>query len=338
MQTMICEICGSTTLVKEHGFFVCRFCNTKYTLEEARKLLQNVTDEEPRDVEALRLLARRAMESGQEQRAKRYYELALLQNPNLWDAWFYGIYFDALNCRSNEIIDMAEQLYDGQDPLLWLVRDFVTDPQKEHEAIQELTQRMIEVCDHLFFASKSSHYDKVVRNKLFENAKYVAEGSCCRDALYHFGDLLVLHFKDLYGDLAATCWEAATKLHGVLHPTLQDKKASERLLYAYGRKIRKYHPHFTAPRLKKAGCYVATAIYGSYDCGPVWVLRRYRDDTLAKSRFGRLFIRCYYAVSPGLVRLFGQSRWFSRLIRPRLNRLVSRLMAEGVSDLPYSDQ
>ena len=25
------------------------------------------------------------------------------------------------------------------------------------------------------------------------------------------------------------------------------------------------------------GCYVATAVYGSYDCPEVWVLRRYRD-------------------------------------------------------------
>ena len=31
------------------------------------------------------------------------------------------------------------------------------------------------------------------------------------------------------------------------------------------------------------GCYVATAVYGSYDCPQVWTLRRYRDDTLAET-------------------------------------------------------
>ena len=36
---MICEICGSTDLVKQDGFFVCQSCGTKYTVEEARKLL-----------------------------------------------------------------------------------------------------------------------------------------------------------------------------------------------------------------------------------------------------------------------------------------------------------
>ena len=30
------------------------------------------------------------------------------------------------------------------------------------------------------------------------------------------------------------------------------------------------------------GCYIATCVYGSYDCSPVWILRRFRDSFLAK--------------------------------------------------------
>lgn len=30
-------------------------------------------------------------------------------------------------------------------------------------------------------------------------------------------------------------------------------------------------------------CYVATAVYGSYDCPQVWILERYRDYTLAET-------------------------------------------------------
>lgn len=40
-------------------------------------------------------------------------------------------------------------------------------------------------------------------------------------------------------------------------------------------------------------CYIATAVYGSYDCPEVWVLRRYRDYYLKNSSSGRLFIRLY---------------------------------------------
>lgn len=337
MQAMICEMCGSNMLVKEHGLYVCRYCGTKYSVDEARKLLHADQVSDPEDGEKLRLLARRAMEAGQHQRAKRYYELALLKEPNYWDAWFYAVYFEAMNCRHSEIAAMAEQLYDCQAMVLKLVRDYITEPKAEREALEELSSRMIEALNHLFYASKSAHYDHVTRNKIFENAKFVAEGTACRDALYHLGDLLILICKDAYGDLAARCWEAATRLHGLLHPALQDKKASERLLNSYGRKIRKYHPRYTAPKLKKGGCYVATAVYGSYDCPQVWTLRRYRDDKLAKTALGRLFIRTYYALSPTLVRLFGARSWFHRLLKPRLDRLVSRLQKEGVADTPYED-
>lgn len=337
MQTMICEICGSNALVKEHGLYVCRYCQSKYSLEEARKLLQSDPPGEPEDGQKLRLLARRAMEAGQGHRAKRYYELALLKDPDLWDPWFYSVYFEAQNCRLNEIAEMAERLYDCQELVLRLISDHVTDPKEERAALEELSHRTIEVAKRLFYSSKSAHYDQVVRDRIFENAKFVVEGTCCRDALYHLGDLLSFVFKERHSDLAALCWEEGTKQHALLHPSLQDKRASEQKIFSYGRKIRKYNPRYTAPKLKKGGCYVATAVYGSYDCPQVWVLRRYRDDKLAKTTFGRLFIRSYYALSPTLVRLFGAQSWFRRLLKPRLDRLVSRLQKEGVADTPYED-
>ena len=57
---------------------------------------------------------------------------------------------------------------------------------------------------------------------------------------------------------------------------------------------------------QKKGCYIATCVYGSYDCPQVWTLRRYRDLRLGKSWCGRAFILLYYAVSPGLVACFGE--------------------------------
>lgn len=86
------------------------------------------------------------------------------------------------------------------------------------------------------------------------------------------------------------------------------------------------------------GCYVATAVYGSYDCPQVWTLRRFRDDTLAETWYGRAFIRAYYTVSPTLVRWFGETRWFQTLWRGPLDRLVARLRSRGVEDTPYRDR
>ena len=86
------------------------------------------------------------------------------------------------------------------------------------------------------------------------------------------------------------------------------------------------------------GCYVATCVYGSYDCPQVWTLRRFRDNILAKSIFGRAFIRVYYTVSPTIVKWFGQARWFKRMWQGKLDRLVQKLNAQGVESTPYQDR
>lgn len=92
------------------------------------------------------------------------------------------------------------------------------------------------------------------------------------------------------------------------------------------------------PQERYNGCYVATAIYGSYDCPEVWTLRRFRDDTLDRTWYGRAFIRAYYAVSPTLVRWFGTTGWFRSLFKAPLDRLVRKLRLRGVQDTPYQDK
>lgn len=89
---------------------------------------------------------------------------------------------------------------------------------------------------------------------------------------------------------------------------------------------------------KKSGCYVATAVYGSYDCPEVWTLRRFRDNMLAKSWLGRAFIRTYYAISPTLVKWFGKSGWFKNMWKPVLDRMVLKLRAKGVEATAYNDR
>lgn len=89
---------------------------------------------------------------------------------------------------------------------------------------------------------------------------------------------------------------------------------------------------------KSGGCYIATAVYGSYDCPQVWTLRRYRDYTLAETWLGRTFIRIYYAVSPVLVRCFGNTKWFKRIWKTKLDKMINKLNSQGVLDTPYKDK
>lgn len=85
------------------------------------------------------------------------------------------------------------------------------------------------------------------------------------------------------------------------------------------------------------GCYIATAVYGSYDCPQVWTLRRFRDETLLKSSLGRLFVKAYYAVSPSVVKVFGDTECFNSFWRRHLDKAVDNLQRKGYKNTPYSD-
>lgn len=87
---------------------------------------------------------------------------------------------------------------------------------------------------------------------------------------------------------------------------------------------------------RQGGCYIATAVYGGYDCPEVRVLRRFRDDSLQSSKSGRAFVYVYYAISPFMVSRFGRSLRF--LAKPILTRMVTRLRSRGYSDAPYVDK
>lgn len=75
----------------------------------------------------------------------------------------------------------------------------------------------------------------------------------------------------------------------------------------------------------RSGCFVATAVYGSYNAPPVMVLRRYRDERLSKSAAGRLFIGTYYRIGPHLAKLVKHGGRVSRVTKHFLDAVVERL-------------
>ena len=76
---------------------------------------------------------------------------------------------------------------------------------------------------------------------------------------------------------------------------------------------------------RKSGCYIATAVYGSYDAYEVRILRKFRDETLAKTIFGRLFIAAYYYLSPSVSQKLSKNGSVSYLVRKCIDKVVARL-------------
>lgn len=73
------------------------------------------------------------------------------------------------------------------------------------------------------------------------------------------------------------------------------------------------------------GCYIATMAYGDYDHPQVMILRKFRDEKLANSIFGRSFIHLYYAISPHLAKLLKNQKNMNELIRNLLDKFISRM-------------
>lgn len=73
---------------------------------------------------------------------------------------------------------------------------------------------------------------------------------------------------------------------------------------------------------KSEGCYIATAVYGSYNAKEVLVLRKFRDTFLNRYYIGRLFIKTYYAVSPSMANKLKNHERTNRLVRRLLDKFV----------------
>lgn len=128
--------------------------------------------------------------------------------------------------------------------------------------------------------------------------------------------------------------------------TIKSKQEATADIKRYHEIIKLCDPNYVIPVVEEptpqatnsGGCYVATAVYGSYDCPQVWTLRRFRDYTLAETWYGRAFIKTYYAISPTLVKWFGHTEWFKKMWKGKLDRMVAKLKAEGFEDTPYEDR
>lgn len=78
-------------------------------------------------------------------------------------------------------------------------------------------------------------------------------------------------------------------------------------------------------------CFVATAAFGDRMHPDVVALRRFRDRHLVRSRAGRIFVRFYWKIGPGLARVTSPQSPHGRLSRSALSWLVRILSRHGLT-------
>lgn len=73
------------------------------------------------------------------------------------------------------------------------------------------------------------------------------------------------------------------------------------------------------------GCFIATAAYGTPFAYEIDVLRKWRDDSLSESMWGRVFIRAYYKISPPIAKCVSKSNALKIVIRKLLRPIINML-------------
>lgn len=348
MKAIKCELCGSNDVVKQDGLYVCQHCGTKYTVEEAKKLMIDgvvnvegtVKIDNSSELQNLYEIARRAKDTDNSENALKYYDMILVKDPSSWEANFYVIYFRAMSCRIAEICSAADSVSNCLETVLELVKNNVTEEDEQTTVVSEIYSRCMVISNMLNGAAKN-HYEGIdisIRGNYIQ--EYVNNAAASANIMYVLGDVLEEKFSEKYGIIAANSWEDAITIHNSYLNYLDDKESNKKMMTSYGEKIKKYNSSYNLPAFKTTGdgCYVATAVYGSYNCPQVWTLRRFRDNTLDETWYGRAFIKSYYAISPTLVKWFGETNWFKKMCRKPLDKMVASLQEKGVESTPYQDK
>ncbi|MDA7742069.1 hypothetical protein N8865_00555 [Francisellaceae bacterium] len=97
------------------------------------------------------------------------------------------------------------------------------------------------------------------------------------------------------------------------------KEASHKIRVKQGNQIHENHQKYNMAKDKR--CFIASCIYGE-DAWQTELLRQYRDERMAKAWHGRLFIKCYYSISPIAVKIIERVQPLKNVVKIALNKIV----------------
>lgn len=294
-------------------------------------------------------MARNAKASNDATTAKKYYDMILAEDPLNWEPMFYSVYYTYATMKNGEIGGKANEIKNCLNTVLLIVEK-ITDAEEKNKILIELKNSIASV-GLILQASSVNFYNSLpvmTRNPFDKSARTVLIG----DLLLTIGEALQ---RNQLSPHAIEIFKQAINIFEsemFFSSAYKEDNIPAQIALHHGRIvnaanfIRETEPEYKTKREvalekmanKKGGCYVATCVYGSYDCPEVWTLRRYRDETLGSTWYGRTFIRTYYAISPTIVKWFGNTTWFKKMWKGTLDRMVKKLETNGFENTPYEDK
>lgn len=187
MKKLTCEMCGSTDLMKTDGVFVCQTCGTKYSVEEAKRMMVEGTVEVSNmaNIGNLLKLANSAYDSKNYKEAERICNEIIGLDSNNYEAWFLkgqaiNLQINANNPRVLEVYNCVMTAYrsleeDKKEEKRHEILDFIVDCFMEEANFWLNNFEAGRPTAENLEKAKMAHYDS--KNKL-EEAIEELYGSC----------------------------------------------------------------------------------------------------------------------------------------------------------------
>lgn len=371
MKALKCELCGSNELVKQDDYFVCQSCGTKYTPEAAQKLIIDIDSPVP-IVGAVEVMTGNFEKSRRLNNLNTLFELkqwhdfndelkkAVRDYPDEWKVWFFSFKYnmiphgypqDPMKSSDGSSISYLNCFPNFEDDI---IKAKQVCPEEE---LTNLSKCYVDFFNYLISEIERKNFVILYRDAkrlstssyLFENQKWIEYIQKyvydCENAARTIKNELADYQK------RSICLKTNNGTYNFTGEDIQnaqyfDGHSLGKIEFRTGYEISSYGDYITIDELIKqikeqnpiGGCYVATCVYGSYDCPEVWILRRFRDNTLSKTWYGKAFISTYYAISPILVKCFGDTDLFKRFWKAIIDRMIIKLKNKGVDDAPYTDK
>ena len=252
LRQMKCEMCGGTELVKRDGVFICEHCKTKYSIDEAKKLMiegdgdivitGKVEIDNKEKISNLYTLAQRAHAQQNYTDALKYYEMLLIEDPNNWIPIFYTNYlkFFCLKVDLEHLVQMSQEIALFRKNITEAVKQIINskNSQENEKVLSDIFEKTLNLCNQCKI--KNDDLFNLLSSKQKENYIEKYERNVENIALLY--ELLGDYFEEYLRNQTKfmICWEKAYEY--------AKKEYLKKRIIA---KIQKYNPSYKESKVNE---------------------------------------------------------------------------------------
>ena len=217
---------------------MCQNCGSKYSLEEARKLIIDcpVKIDQTDRLGNLYQIAQREMAAKNYASAGQHYDMILIDDPNSIEAHYYSLYCKVMNCKIMDIPASALMLANNQYETIKMIKDAVDHEDEQMIWLDRIIESNISAA-FCFVENAQANYRGLGQSSELTKCTLAA-----KDILYQCGDVIdqIFDEKTALKNKAAKAWENGIGLHKAYLLTVgYDYENEKKVLFRYLRKFEK---------------------------------------------------------------------------------------------------